>query len=219
MVRVKVCCVSSRDEARLAVASGASAVGFVSAMPSGPGVIPEAEIARITEAIPPSVGTFLLTASRDPDHIIEQQRRCRVNTLQLVDRQAIGTYARLRDALPGVSLVQVVHVTGAGARGEAERVAPHVDALLLDTGNPDAPVRELGGTGRIHDWSISAAIREAAGVPVFLAGGLDAGNVARAIQTVRPFAVDLCSRIRTRGALDAEKLVAFMRAVEHASRE
>lgn len=219
MVRVKICCIASEAEARLAVAAGAAALGFVSEMPSGPGVIPEEEIAAIARTVPPGVARVLLTASRDPDHIAAQQRRCGVDTLQLVSRQAVETYPALRRKLPGVSLVQVVHVTGPEARVEAERVAPYVDALLLDTGAPDAPVPELGGTGRVHDWTISAAIREASPLPVFLAGGLDAENVETAITTVRPFAVDLCSRLRTRGVLDQAKLQAFMRAVGRASGE
>lgn len=212
-LRVKICCISSVEEAQIAIRCGADALGLVSAMPSGPGVIGEDTIAEIAAIVPPPIATFLLTSSQDPAEIIDQQKRCGANTLQLVDAQEVSTYDRLRGALPGVALVQVVHVTDEASVVEAEVLAPHVDALLLDSGNPDATVKELGGMGRTHDWSVSRQIRQRASVPVFLAGGLRAGNVSAALEQVRPFGVDLCSGVRTDGRLDAAKLRRFMRAV------
>jgi len=213
---IKICCIASIDEARLALSHGASALGLVSEMPSGPGVIPEALIAEIAAAAPPTVGTFLLTCKQDPPSIIEQQRRTGANTLQLCDCLEHGHYDHLRAALPGVSLVQVIHVTGPESLEEAVQVAPHVDALLLDSGNPSLAVKELGGTGRVHDWEISRAIREAVQVPVYLAGGLTPENVAQAVRQVGPYGLDLCNGVRTEGRLDAEKLAAFVHAVRTA---
>jgi phosphoribosylanthranilate isomerase len=201
----------------MAIRYGADALGLVSAMPSGPGVIGEDAIAEIAAQIPPPIATFLLTSSRDPDEIIAQQKRCGANTLQLVDVQEPSTYARVREALPGVALVQVVHVTDDASSEEAEALAPHVDALLLDSGNPDAAVKELGGTGRTHDWAMSQQIRQRVDVPVFLAGGLHAENVGAALEQVQPFGVDLCSGVRTDGQLDEAKLRRFMHAVRHSS--
>ncbi|MDX2043865.1 MAG: phosphoribosylanthranilate isomerase [Acidobacteriota bacterium] len=211
--RVKICCISSLAEAELAIRYGASALGLVSAMPSGPGVIAEDLIAEIAERVPPPVATFLLTSKQDVDSIIEQQRRLRANTIQLVDRLEQGTYADLRRALPGISLVQVIHVTGEESVDEALAVALHVDAILLDSGNQKLAVKELGGTGRTHDWRLSRKIREVAGVPIFLAGGLKPENVAEAIQAVEPFGLDLCSGVRTDGKLDEAKLVRFFECV------
>jgi phosphoribosylanthranilate isomerase len=207
--RVKVCCIASVEEARAAVVCGASAVGLVSEMPSGPGVIDEALIAEIAARVPPPVATFLLTCRQDAASIIEQQRRCRVNTLQLCDRVPLEVYAELRARLPGVSLVQVVHVRGEESFEEAVQVARHVDALLLDSGNQSLAVKELGGTGRTHDWRVSRRVVEASPVPVFLAGGLKPENVAEAVSTVRPFGLDVCSGVRTKGRLDEEKLRRF----------
>jgi phosphoribosylanthranilate isomerase len=209
--RVKVCCIQSVDEAWMAIDAGASALGFVSAMPSGPGVIPEGLIAEISRQVPPPIGTFLLTSRRDVPGIVAQQRRTRVNTLQLCDRLQHGTHAELRDQLPGVAVIQVVHVTGEEALVQAEAVAGDVDAILLDTGKPTAPLKELGGTGRTHDWAMSRRIRESVPVPVFLAGGLRPNNVAEAVRIVQPFAVDACSGLRSRGALDPDLLRAFFR--------
>jgi phosphoribosylanthranilate isomerase len=197
----------------VAVECGASAVGLVSEMPSGPGVIDEGLIAEIAARVPPPVATFLLTCRQDAASIIEQQRRCRVNTIQLCDRVPREVYGELRAQLPGVSLVQVVHVGGEDSLDEALNVAPHVDALLLDSGNQKLAVKELGGTGRTHDWRVSRRIRDAVGVPVFLAGGLKAENVADAVEAVRPFGLDVCSGVRTDGRLDSEKLARFFASI------
>lgn len=207
--RIKICCINSLDEARMAIAHGAAAIGLVSAMPSGPGVIAEDVIATIAARVPPAVASFLLTSRQDVAEIIAQQRRCRVNTIQICDRLERGSHRDLRAAMPGIALVQVIHVTDEAAITEARAVAPYVDGLLLDSGNQALPVKELGGTGRVHNWDISAAIRAAVEVPVFLAGGLTPANVAAAVRQVQPFGVDVCSGVRTGGALDAVKLAAF----------
>ena len=214
--RVKVCCIASLEEALLAVRYGASALGLVSAMPSGPGAIDEAAIAPIASAVPPPVARFLLTSRQDVRAIAEQRRRTGVDTVQICDRLIDGTYEELRAAAPGVRIVQVVHVTGPEALEEAVAVAPLVDAILLDSGDQRLAVKQLGGTGRRHDWAVSLRIREAIDVPMFLAGGLNAWNVARAVQDVGPFALDVCSGVRTDGALDEAKLSSFMAAVERA---
>lgn len=197
----------------MAVRYGANALGFVSAMPSGPGPISEETIASIIPHVPPGIATFLLTSKQDASSIIEQQRRTGASTLQLVDEVSLDAYKTLHAALPGVSILQVVHVTGPEALPQAQRVAPFVDALLLDSGNPNLAVKQLGGTGRVHDWSISRKICEQAGVSVYLAGGLTPENVAEAIRTVRPFAVDICSGVRTGGDLDEQKLHDFFAQV------
>lgn len=211
--RVKICCIASVAEAHLAVRYGASAVGLVSAMPSGAGVIPEEHIPAIAATVPPAVASFLLTSLQDVDAIVAQQRRCQTNTIQLCDLLAAGRHQALRTALPGIALVQVIHVTGPEALDQALAVAPHVHGLLLDSGNPALVVKELGGTGRVHDWGISAQIRERAPVPVFLAGGLTPANVTDAIRQVRPFGVDVCSGLRSGGRLDEAKLGRFFAGV------
>ena len=216
-IRIKVCCITSAEEANLALNAGADAVGFVSAMPSGPGVIDEATIRSIVELLPSGVESVLLTSRRELLGILEQAYRCRTTAIQLCDTLVDTTHVELRDALPGNRLIQVVHVTGEDALEAAKTAAPGVDALLLDTGSKDGPVKELGGTGRVHDWSISAKIREAVQTPIYLAGGLHAGNVAEAIRTVRPYGVDLCTGARTDGQLDAVKLKAFVQACREAA--
>ena len=201
----------------MAIEAGASALGLVSAMPSGPGVIGEEQIAEIAAVVPPPIATFLLTSRQDVDSIVEQQRRCRTNCVQLCDRVTSGLLGELKAALPGVSIIQVVHVTGPESIEEAMAVATTVDAILLDSGNQSLAVKELGGTGRRHDWNLSRKIREQVRVPIFLAGGLKAENVGEAIAAVQPFGLDLCSGVRTDGKLDREKLEKFFAAVKTAS--
>ena len=210
---VKVCCIASIDEARLAVSAGASAIGLVSAMPSGPGPISEELIAEIAARMPAPTETFLLTSLRDAEAIAEQHRRCGTTALQLVDRVPEPELKRLRRLAPGVRLVQVIHVVGPESVDEAGAAAALVDALLLDSGNPRLAVKELGGTGRVHDWTHSRRICETADVPVLLAGGLNAGNVRAAMERVRPSGLDVCSGLRSDGRLDAGKLRDFFRAI------
>jgi len=208
-VRIKICCISSVAEAAMAVRYGASALGLVSSMPSGPGVIAEETITEIAATVPPGVATFLLTSECDAGSIIAQQRRTRVNTIQLCDTVEPGCHAQLREALPGIALVQVIHVTGEESIAEAVTMAEQVNALLLDSGNQKLAVKELGGTGRRHDWRISRRIVQSVRIPVFLAGGLNPDNVASAIKEVRPYGLDVCSGLRTQGTLDEEKVRHF----------
>src|SRR5215470_12419958 len=214
--RVKICCIMSVAEARLAVTAGAAALGLVGRMPSGPGVIEDAIIAEIAATVPPPVATFLLTSETRAEAIVDHVRRCGTNTVQMVDRIEEGAHAAIRRALPAVKIVQVLHVTDADVVEEARALTAAVDAFLLDSGNPNLAVKELGGTGRVHDWALSRRIVEAVDRPIFLAGGLRVDNVAEAIARVRPFGLDLCSSVRSEGRLDGAKLAAFFAAVNHA---
>ncbi len=214
--RVKICCISSLEEARLAIQFGASALGLVGHMPSGPGVISDDLIFEIARQVPPPIGTFLLTSETGAQAIIQHHKKVGTNTVQIVDALQTGTYAEIRVALGDIKLVQVIHVIGAESLDEAQRIAPEVDALLLDSGNPNLAVKELGGTGRIHNWAISRRIVESVQVPVFLAGGLRPDNVRAAVDAVQPFGLDLCSGVRTEGKLDPFKLESFFKSLETA---
>jgi phosphoribosylanthranilate isomerase len=183
-------------------------------MPSGPGTIADELIAEITIHSPPPIASFLLTSEQSSSQIIAHIKRAGTNTVQIVDELSEGKYQQIREALPNVKLVQVIHVTGEESIEQAVGVHDDVDTILLDSGNPKAAIKTLGGTGNIHNWEISHALVKAVKVPVFLAGGLHAGNVKEAIQRVQPFGVDICSGVRTNGKLDAEKLKAFVEAVK-----
>jgi phosphoribosylanthranilate isomerase len=210
--RIKICCISSIEEAKLAVAHGASALGLVGPMPSGPGIITNELIYEIAKTVPPPVGTFLLTSETKAEDIIAHHTKVQTNTIQLVDALSDGTYHHIKTALPFVKLVQVIHVLDESSVDEAIRISEEVDALLLDSGNPNLAIKVLGGTGQTHNWKLSRKIVEQSKVPVFLAGGLKAENVKQAVDEVQPFGLDLCSGVRNDGKLDAEKLEKFFRA-------
>ena len=208
-IRVKICCISSEEEAKTAIEFGASALGLVGKMPSGPGVIDDDLIARIAHSVPPAVSTFLLTSETKPADIIAHYKKVYTSTIQLVDALEERDYQTLRKELPGVKLVQVIHVLDENSVAEALEISESVDAILLDSGNPNLKIKELGGTGRIHNWQLSRQIRDQVKVPVFLAGGLNSLNVREAIETVQPFGIDICSGVRSDDKLDKEKLEAF----------
>jgi phosphoribosylanthranilate isomerase len=211
--RIKICCISSPAEARVAIDHGADALGLVGKMPSGPGPIPDWLISEIIATIPPPIASFLLTSEQASEEIIYHVKRVGANTVQIVDELTTGTYDDIRTALPHLRIVQVIHVADEKSIEEAVRLASSVDALLLDSGNPKASLKTLGGTGNVHNWDISREIVKAIDIPVFLAGGLHSNNVRQAIETVKPFGVDICSGVRTEGRLDPNKLVAFIKAV------
>lgn len=209
MVKVKVCCIQSLDEAKTAILLGASAIGLVSQMPSGPGVISEEMVKEISSQIPTNIDTFLLTSKQTTNEIIKQLKKCKTNTVQIVDDLLEGNYSDIRAAIPNIKIVQVVHVINETSIKKAVEISEQVDAILLDSGNKNLRVKELGGTGRTHDWKLSRKIVGKVRCPVYLAGGLNSNNVAEAINTVKPYGIDLCSGIRTNGRLDKNKSTKF----------
>ena len=211
--RVKICCISTLEEAWIPINHGASALGLVSEMPSGPGVIHESLIAEIARRIPPFVSSVLLTSKRSPSEIIEQHRRCGTNAIQICDDLDPDGIDEVSSALPGINLIKVIHVHGEASIEEAKTVSQYVNGILLDSGSKGGSVVELGGTGRTHNWEISRRIVEAVEAPVILAGGLNPGNVSEAIRLVKPYAVDVCSGVRTGGSLDSDKLQSFISQV------
>ena len=212
-IKVKICCIATTEEASMAIRYGASAIGLVAKMPSGPGPIEDELIRRITKTVPPPIATFLLTCETTAEKIIAHHKKTFTNTIQLVDELPEKEYAIIREALPAIKLVQVIHVIDEGSVEEAIKVSKHVDAILLDSGNPKLAIKELGGTGRVHDWKLSRKIKESIHIPLFLAGGLNATNVRQAIDEVEPYAVDVCSGVRTNGLLDENKLKAFFEEI------
>ena len=211
--KVKICCISSKEEAQQAIKYGANGLGLVGNMPSGPGVIGDDLINDIAQIVPPAVSSFLLTSETTAEAIIQHYKKVYTNTIQLVDELKNEEYQILRNELPWVKLVQVIHVIDVNSIAEAIEKSQFVDAILLDSGNPNLQVKELGGTGRTHNWAISKKSRQEINIPLFLAGGLNPDNVREAIDTVQPFGVDICSGVRTDGKLDEKKLEAFFRAV------
>ena len=214
MVKVKICCISSIEEATLAVAYGAAAIGLVGRMPSGPGIITDELIHAIAKTVPPPTHTFLLTSETTTDNIIEHHKKVNTTTIQIVDALSGREYHKIREAIPNVQLVQVIHVLDEGSIKEAIEISEFVDAILLDSGNPNLPTKVLGGTGKTHNWDLSKKIREEISLPVFLAGGINKDNIKKAIEHVQPYGIDLCSSVRTNGQLDESKLEALFNTLQ-----
>jgi phosphoribosylanthranilate isomerase len=213
-IRVKICCICSVKEAKLATAYGASALGFVGHMPSGPGVISNSKISEITKSVPPMVSTFLLTSETRVTAVIDHYKKVNTSTIQIVDALENRDYEQIKNELPHVKIVQAVHVLDDKSVAEAIGVSKYVDAILLDSGNPNLKTKELGGTGRIHNWDLSRKIRDQIDIPVFLAGGINTNNIKQVIEHVQPFGVDLCSSVRTNGKLDKNKLKIFFQTIQ-----
>lgn len=214
--RMKICCIRDLDEAWLAVGHGVDAVGLVGPMPNGPGQIDAPTVRLLTANAPAGVSSWTLTIATDAATIIETARASATQTIQLVCGVEPAVADAVRAAMPALRIVSVIHVEGDDAIEAALRIAPHVHGVLLDSGRPGAKTPTYGGTGDTHDWAVSRRVVEAVPGPVWLAGGLTPSNVGDAIRAVRPFGVDVCSKLRTDGQLDAAKVAAFSAAVRAA---
>ena len=215
-LKVKICCIASKAEADLAIDHGADALGLVAQMPSGPGIIDDGLIAQITEYVGARAKTFLLTSRTRANDVVDHVAKCKPSTVQLVDTVEQSTYDALRRHFPELEIVQALHVRDEATIRAAKLVETKVDALVVDSGRVDGPVRELVGTGRAHDWGLSRQVVEAVSCPVFLAGGLGPRNVSAAIRCVQPYGLDVCSGLRTAGRLDRTKVSAYFGAIANA---
>ena len=213
MVKVKICCISSIEEASLAIAHGAAAIGLVGRMPSGPGIITDELIQSIAKTVLPPIDSFLLTSETTAEAIIEHHNKVNTTTIQMVDALTDRQYHKIREAIPHVKLVQVIHVLDEKALQEAIEISEWVDAILLDSGNPNLSTKVLGGTGKTHNWDLSKKIRENISIPTYLADGINKDNIRMAIDHVQPYGIDLCSSVRTNGQLDERKLEELFRAL------
>jgi phosphoribosylanthranilate isomerase len=212
--KVKICCISSREEAELAIEHGAHALGLVGAMPGGgPGIIDDNLAREIAINVPSAIETFLLTSRELGSDIADHVEFCGTSTVQIVRHIDPVEYPTIIRRLPTIRRVQVIHIENESVIDLVRKYEPFVHAFLLDSGRPSSPELTLGGTGCVHDWKISAEIVRNTAKPVYLAGGLRPDNVEKAIKTVAPYGVDLCSGIRTNEKLDEEKMGEFMRRV------
>jgi len=222
--RVKICCMASPSEVRAAAVAGADCIGAAMVtsgpMPSGPGPIDDETARAVIAATPPGVTPFLLTQAVEIEGLVRHVRATCATVVQLVRPVDPRLHLDIRESLPGVKIVQVVHVENETALELARGYAVTADALLLDSGHPagGGEVEELGGTGHAYDWRLSRQIVQIVDKPVYLAGGLTQANVADAIATVRPFGVDVCAGVRTLGKLDIKKLNSFFAALRAAER-
>lgn len=214
-VKVKICCILNIEEAEVAIGLGADAIGLAGPIPSGPGIISNEQIRHIVDNLPENVDSFLLTSETRAEDIVAHHKLVGTKTIQLVDKLESACYQQIRDSIPGINIVQLIHINDHQSVEYALSLIDHVDALLLDSGNPNLKLKQLGGTGKVHDWDLSKQIVNKSTIPVYLAGGLSPTNVTDAIRAVSPYGVDLCSGVRTEGRLDNEKLIQFFDVVNN----
>ncbi len=208
MLRVKICGNRTSDDLALAGHMGADAVGLiVSARHRTEDAIPPATAAALLRDVPIFVNSVLVTHLITAAEVIELHRTVPVSTIQLHDAIAVAEVEAIRRAIPHIPLIKAVGVTGEGAIDVARRFEPYVDALLLDTHADD----RIGGTGVVHDWSISRRIVANMKKPVILAGGLHPGNLVQAIEEVRPYGVDVNTGVEfANGEKDPERMKQFI---------
>lgn len=212
-MKTKICCILDAAEARIAAHEGADWYGLVGPMPSGPGVLSLDEAKGIATSPRFSARPILLTSAETADLILAEANFVGVDAVQVVRHIPPEEAAGLKAS--DLYYVQVIHVAGPEALALIDVYAPYCDAFLLDSGQPSRDA--FGGTGQTHDWDVSAEFVRRADRPVYLAGGLNAGNVGRAIRTVRPHGVDICSGVRRDRKLEPALLSAFMEEVRRAS--
>ncbi len=213
-MRVKVCGIRRRQDLWLAASLGADAVGLLVGQRHRSEDFLEVEQAReLARACPPLVTPVLVTHVEEPEPVITLARELRVTTIQMHSECSAATLRAVRRALPGVRLVRALHAAGADALEQVRELGDVAHAFIVDSVNTDED--RVGGTGLTHDWDLSRRIVAASPIPVILAGGLDAGNVARAIAAVQPYGVDANTRLRgADGFKDPVKVAAFVRAAK-----
>lgn len=200
--RVKFCGVTQLDDALAAVECGVDALGFVFVASSPRAIAPEAAAALIA-SLPPLVAKIGLFVNANLAIVARIAEITGIDTLQLHGNET-PAYCSQAKAQTGLPYVKAFAVASGFDSRTASAAYPDAAAILLDTYDP----ARAGGTGTSFDWQLAPKDFHR---PVILAGGLNPGNVATAIRTVRPFAVDVSSGIEARpGVKDRDKMRRFM---------
>jgi phosphoribosylanthranilate isomerase len=202
MTRVKICGITSRNDLELAVRAGADAIGLIVDVDveTSREIDPDLAV-ELARATPPLVTTVLVTMPDTPETTVELASRIQPDVVQIHGASTPGDLAYLSANLDG-------DVIKAVSPGEAETYETVADALLVDSLDETG----AGGTGKTHDWDRTRELVEKLSAPVVLAGGLTPENVAEAVETVRPFAVDVASGVEAKaGRKDADAVASFVR--------
>jgi phosphoribosylanthranilate isomerase len=210
MVRVQIAGVSSLEEALECERAGVDALGFTVRLPTGVhDGLTEAKARSIIAALPPFISTVAITYVGNAREAVELCRFLGASALQLHGEFPMQDLPLIRAGLPHLKIIRAVHVTGREAAAKARSLERHVDAIILDT--YDAESGRGGATGKRHDWSVSRQIVEKSRLPIILAGGLTPENVVEAIETIRPWAVDVHTGVENPdGTRSFEKIRAFV---------
>jgi len=198
-IKVKICGLTRIEDVKAAVKSGADAIGFV--FTRSPRRISSEKACELSDFIPDGVLRVGLFLDQDSVEIEEVISRVALDLLQFH-----GNETEQQCNVFGLPYLKAVAMKSGQSAQQAELDFPGASGLLLDSQFAGKP----GGSGHVFDWTLSRPVTK----PVWLAGGLNADNVGRAIQIVRPFAVDVSSGVETGpGVKDAGRIDAFVKAV------
>jgi len=207
VTRAKICGIRDEGARDVAVAAGADAVGFVVEISRSKRSIDRDDARTLIEGLPPFVSSVIVV---EPESVAEAAKLALdtgADVIQVNDTLSFEELESLREMV-SQRLVATIPARP-GMLDDAKRMSEVADALLIDS----LEGGKLGGTGTVHDWDMSADLVKNIALPVILAGGLDPENVALAIKTVRPYAVDVSSGVETDGSKDTMKIEAFLREV------
>lgn len=212
VIRTKVCGMTKIEDARAAVDAGSDAIGCLVGLDDDvPDRVETGAAREIFASLPPFVARVLVTHRTAVTDVVDLARVTGAQVVQLHGAFPLDAIPELRRASPHLSIVKCAHVVDEGSIDEALRAAEAADAVLLDSRTAD----RVGGTGRVHDWSISARIVARSPKPVILAGGLTPENVADAIERVHPWGVDVNSGVRGPDGLKSHaRIRAFVAAAK-----
>ncbi len=207
-VRVKICGLTREEDLAVAVAAGADAVGFIVGVPSSPRNLTLEMAEMLLSQVPIFVDSVVVTAPKSIKQLVEVCEGLKPSAIQIHGKEPLDS-SEIREKIKDTRLIKTVYVTEDALNETAIEDSKMFDALLLDSFSKG----QYGGTGKVHDWTLSRQIKEAvAPVPVILAGGLKPENVKEAILKVQPYAVDVASGVElSPGVKDHEKVRAFVK--------
>jgi phosphoribosylanthranilate isomerase len=210
MVRVKICGITRKEDLDAATAAGADAVGFVVGVASSPRNIALEKAEKLIRQVPPFVKSVLVTVPRGIDEF-ETYEKLNPDAIQ-IHGENLHAAASVRLKIPNTLLIGAVNARLANAFDVVSTAAKLFDAVLLDS----FVEGRYGGTGIVHDWELSKRVKHVIHPkPLILAGGLNPDNVAEAVRTVQPYAVDVSSGVEQQpGIKDQQKIMDFIKNVK-----
>ncbi len=204
-VRIKICGITRKEDVDAAVKAGADAVGFIVGIPRSPRNISLEKAEKLIAEVPSDVESVVVAA---PTKIGDLIRYAHLHPDAVQIHEGYLSDPLIRETLPGERLIRAVkaNLLAPAAAQEASKL---FDAILLDSFTEG----KCGGTGTVHDWTLSSKVRlSILPTPLILAGGLSPENVATAVRTVQPYGVDVSSGVESKpGIKDYQKMVNFVR--------
>jgi len=211
-VRIKICGITNKEDLQAAAAFGADAVGFVVGVKSSPRNLQLSEARKLIKLVPLFVNSVVVTINESLEEIIEMYKHLQPTSIQIHGKKIQSDLKSLKEEIPNLFLIGSVKAAPFSAIKKSKDISKNVDAVLIDS----YVKGKNGGTGVVHNWDLSLRIKEViAPTPLILAGGLKPENVADAIRSVQPYAVDVSSGVEKKpGIKDHKKIFNFIKNVK-----